>query len=428
MSSLYRTILLWFVVLLAVSIGLITLASPTALLRLSGRGGPLDRINLVLVHQARDAFDQKGATGLRDYLNGLEKLLPAQFYAVDLSGRDLVSGEDRKQLLDRANSRLVRRIRGRLVRAYSAEGIHLITLIRSEGGLEGGGPYIILLIGVTAILCWLFATRLAWPVRSLARTMDQFGCGDMTARSEIRRRDEIGDLARSFNELADRMQTLLTSERRLIQDVSHELQSPLARLAVAAKLTRTAADRSLAADRLQKEITRLSEMVSGLLDITRAEGDPAVLRRDSIDLRELINDVIADCEWETGEKQCAIEARLCEAGILGDQELLRRAIENVLRNAIRYSPVHASIHVSLTVDAGTAEIAIRDHGPGVPEEALERIFVPFYRVESARERSAGGTGLGLSLAQRAVLLHQGSIQAANTQPGLRIVMRLYNLQ
>ncbi len=428
MKSLYRTILLWFILLLAASIAIILFASPMFMLRFSPRGGPIDRMNAVFFRQARDAFEQGGQTGLRAYLASLEAQLPARYLLIDAQGRDLATGEDHRALIESTNSGRVPEVRGRFARSYSDKGFHFISLVRPDGSREGNPIYVLLVATVIAVLCWLFATRLASPVRSLALTMEKFGAGDISARSTIQRKDEIGDLARSFNQMAERITALLTSERRLLQDVSHELQSPLARMAVAAKLTRTAADRDAASARLMKEITRLSEMVSGLLDITRAEGDPATLRRDPIDLRELVGDIVADCEWEADEKHCALRFVFEDATVCGNEDLLRRAIENVLRNAVRYSPPGEPVDVSLRLVNTEAEVIVRDHGPGVPAEALEKIFVPFYRVETAREREAGGTGLGLSLAQRAVLLHQGTIRAENTSPGLRVVMRLHTSQ
>lgn len=428
MKSLYRTILLWFILLLAASMAIILFASPMIVLRFSPRGGPIDRMNAVFFRQAREAFEQGGQPGLRAYLGSLEAQLPARYLLVDSQGRDLASGEDHRDLLQRATSGQVAEVKGRLVRSYSASGLYFISLIRPDGSREGNLLFVLLVAAVIAVLCWLFATRLASPVLSLAHTMERFGAGDISVRSGIQRKDEIGDLARSFNQMAERITALLASERRLLHDVSHELQSPLARMAVAARLTRTATDRDAAAARLQKEIIRLAEMVSGLLDITCAEGDPAALRRDPVDLRELVTDIVADCEWEAGEKQCALRSILDDATVPGSEELLRRAIENVLRNAVRYSPVGEPVDVSLRLVNTVIEVVVCDRGPGVPDEALEKIFMPFYRVESARERSTGGTGLGLSLAQRAVLLHQGTIQAENANPGLRVVIRLHASQ
>ena len=426
MRSLYQTILLWFVLLLAASLAIILFASPMIATRFSPRGGLIDRMNAVLFRQAREAFEQGGATRLSAYLANLESELPVRYLLVDARGRDLATGEDHRSLLASATS--VYPVKGQFARLYSERGFQFVALARPEDVREGNPLFILLLTTVIALLCWLFSTRLASPVRSLARTAEQFGAGDISARSKIQRKDEIGDLARSFNQMAERITALVTSERRLLQDVSHELQSPLARMAVAAKLTRTAADRDAAAARLQTEIQRISEMVSGLLDITRAEGDPVALRRDPVDLRELVSDIVAGSEWEASEKQCALRPDLDEIIVRGNEELLRRAIENVLRNAVRYSPAGEPVDVSLRLMNNEAEVVIRDRGPGVPAGELEKIFLPFYRVESARERQTGGTGLGLSLAQRAVLLHQGTIRAENASPGLRVVIRLYSSQ
>ncbi len=426
MRSLYQTILLWFVLLLAASMAIVLFASPMIVPSFSPRGGLIDRMNAVFFRQAREAFEQGGATRLSAYLANLESQLPVRHLLVDARGRDLATGEDHHSLLASATS--VFPVKGQFARLYSEGKFQFVALARPGDVREGNPLFILLLTTVIASLCWLFATRLASPVRSLARTAEQFGAGDISARSKIQRKDEIGDLARSFNQMAERITALVTSERRLLQDVSHELQSPLARMAVAAKLTRTAADRDAAAARLQTEIARVSEMVSGLLDITRAEGDPAALRRDPVDLRELVSEIIAGCEWEASEKRCVLQPDLDEAMVCGNEELLRRAIENVLRNAVRYSPADDPVDVSLRLMKTEAEVVVRDRGPGVPTEALEKIFLPFYRVEAARERQTGGTGLGLSLAQRAVLLHQGTIRAENAGPGLRVVIRLYSSQ
>ncbi|MFN7937048.1 MAG: ATP-binding protein [Bryobacteraceae bacterium] len=417
MKSLYRTILLWFVLLLAVSGALMTFASPVFLFRLSGKGGPVERMNMVFLGQAREAL-ARGALG--PYLQGLEAQLPARYFLLDDNGRDLVTGADRSLLLRMASRGIwVPRKNGLLLRMFSKDGYHLLSMIRPDGNVEGGAPYALLLALSTAVLCWLFAARLAAPVRALAKTMERFGKGDLEARSAIARQDEIGDLARSFNQMAERIASLMAAERRLLQEISHELQSPLARLAVAAKLTRTAEDRETAAARVQKEVERMSAMVSALLDLARAEGDAGTQRRERLRLDELLREIVADCEWEAGERRCTVKAAMDEVTVDGDEELLHRALENVMRNALRHSPEGGEVEVSLRAVGSEAEVVVRDHGPGVPEESLEKIFAPFYRIGEA------GTGLGLSLARRAVMLHQGRITAENAMPGLRVRIWLH---
>jgi two-component system sensor histidine kinase CpxA len=225
--------------------------------------------------------------------------------------------------------------------------------------------------------------------------------------------------------MADRIDTLLTAERRLLQDVSHELRSPLARLSFAAELVKTEPDTGKSVARLRKEISRLSDLIGALLQMTRAEGDPASGQRNEILLDELIRDVVEDCSIEAAARNCEIELKCASSvPVTGDPELIRRAIENVLRNAIRYSPEKALVSVHLEVVAQTARIEIRDRGPGVPEEQLQQIFRPFFRVDDSRNSSTGGMGLGLAIATRAVSLHHGSIEAENVHPGLLVTIRL----
>jgi two-component system sensor histidine kinase CpxA len=225
--------------------------------------------------------------------------------------------------------------------------------------------------------------------------------------------------------MADRIETLLTAERRLLQDVSHELRSPLARLSFAAELVRTAPNQDQALARLRKEISRLSDLVGTLLQMTRAEGDPASGERKEFALDKLVADVVEDCSVEAAAHHCEIAfARNGNVSMIGDPELMRRAVENVLRNAVQYSPENARIDVGMKTAQGAAQVEIRDRGPGVPREQLSRIFQPFFRVDDSRNGATGGIGLGLAIAMRAVRLHHGSIEAANAQPGLLVTIKL----
>jgi two-component system sensor histidine kinase CpxA len=154
--------------------------------------------------------------------------------------------------------------------------------------------------------------------------------------------------------------------------------------------------------------------------VTRAEGDPAALRLEPIRLDEVLRDLVDDCSVEAKAQDCRLELTASQpVEIRGDAELLRRAIENVVRNAIRHAPPNTAVEVSLVKDAGVS-VTVRDYGPGIPEEHLPHIFDPFYRVDTARSRSSGGVGLGLAIARRAVELHKGRITARNCNPGLLV--------
>jgi two-component system sensor histidine kinase CpxA len=221
--------------------------------------------------------------------------------------------------------------------------------------------------------------------------------------------------------MAERIQTLLAAERRLLLDISHELRSPLARLGVAVELARSGDDQAAALDRIQKEADRLNDLVGELLQVTRAEGDPTSIRRELVRLDELVRDIVETNRIEATARGCELALEVSGAvQIEGQPELLRRAIENVLRNAIPHTPTGTTVEIGLR----GSTICVRDYGSGVPEDELPRIFDPFYRVENDRDRSSGGVGLGLAIARRAVELHHGSLHARNANPGLLVEIRL----
>jgi two-component system sensor histidine kinase CpxA len=235
------------------------------------------------------------------------------------------------------------------------------------------------------------------------------------------RRDELGQLARTFDRMADRITTLLDAERRLLLDISHELRSPLARLGVAVELARSGAPLETALNRIQKESDRLNSLVGQLLQVTRVEGDRSLLNRQPVRLDELACQLAGDAAIEAAAHRSSVVCRRPDAvTVEGDPELLRRAIENVIRNAIRYAPEETPVEVSVEKHDGAAILTVRDQGPGVPASSLPRLFDAFYRVNDDRGRATGGVGLGLSIARRAVELHNGTIEARNANPGLEV--------
>jgi signal transduction histidine kinase len=215
------------------------------------------------------------------------------------------------------------------------------------------------------------------------------------------------------------------SERRLLGDISHELRSPLARLKFAIKLARTSADNNAALDRIERDVDRITSLVADIVEISYIEGNPALQDAEILRAEQIIDEIIRDCAVEAESRGCriAVNGRLV-GQVLGNRELLRRAVENVLRNAIRYAPENSTIDVSLAEDSSSTLIAVRDYGHGVPPDALTRIFDTFFRVEEARDAMGGGSGLGLSIAKRAVQLHHGSISAENASPGLRVLITI----
>ncbi len=271
----------------------------------------------------------------------------------------------------------------------------------------------------------ILAVHLAGPLRRLRQAVDRFGRGDLSTRVHSKRKDEIGELSQSFDEMAGRIETLLVAERRLLLDVSHELRSPLTRLDVAVDLALTSDDREVYLGRIKRDIGRLSVLVNELLQLTRAEGDPSIHNLDHVRLDEILEVLVEDCDMEAEAKGCRLDLSASEpCTVLGDPELLRCAVENVVRNAIRHAPVGTAITIDLESHGESATIAVRDHGPGVPDELLGAIFEPFFRVEGDRSRASGGVGLGLAIARRAVNLSRGRIFAQNARPGLVVNIEL----
>jgi signal transduction histidine kinase len=361
-------------------------------------------------------------------LSRLDRTFRARHALADDRGVDVLTGEDHSPLLRApyvADGPERVQEGGTLVIHSTADGkYHLIVQFGPIPGPWAAAPYYALILGVIALLSWLLASGVAIPLRTMAAAVRRFGQGDLTVRLASTRPDEIGQLARAFDDMANRLETLLSAERRLLQDISHELRSPLARLAIASELARTSDDREWASGRIQKEVDRLTSLVGSLIEVTRAEGDPAARRNTIIDLREVAEDVVAGCALEAEQRQCRL--LLTSGGrclVTGDRELMHRAIENVVRNAIRYSSTGRMVDIDLAESGSEVHATIRDYGPGVPPDLLPRLAAPFFRVESARDYSPeGGVGLGLSIARRAVELHGGRLVAENAQPGLRVTI------
>jgi two-component system sensor histidine kinase CpxA len=396
-----------------------------------GRGiGDLFRSTYSLqLDQAARAFETGGAPGAAAFLADLDRAFGAEHHLVDSQGRDLTAGQDRRAMLSvvrNANDRPAM-VDGRVVYGrQSKDGRYwLIVVDDPPFSMWSFAPFYLLILGTVLFVSWLVAVGIASPLRTLANAADRFGRGDFSARVAYRGKSEIGTLATSFNEMADRIETLMTAERRLLQDISHELRSPLARLNFAAELARTAPDREAAVDRLQRDIDRLTSLVDELLDVTRAEGDPGARRMLAVDLDRLVDDVVEACRFDASARGCTIvvEGRSSQT-IDGDRELLRRAVENVLRNAVAHAPDQTDVTLSLVEEGKRVTIAIRDRGPGVPDGLLTSIFAPFYRVDESREAGTGGIGLGLSITSRAVQLHHGTVRAENAHPGLRVILTL----
>jgi two-component system sensor histidine kinase CpxA len=425
--SIFVKILLWFVATLIVCLAGSTITSATRNRLAPGRRDFFSRSLVLQVSDAKQAYESGGRQGLQEYFTRLNSIFPGEHALVDTNGIDLVTGKDRRQELLTIGPHWSPVTDSRMAIAWpSRDGKYKLVIdAPNPAGPWNPIPNYLWMIGATIIFCYILAVQLASPLRNLQQTVERFGSGDLAVRASTKRHDEFGKLARAFNKMADRIETLRTAERRLLQDVSHEIRSPLARLRFAVELARTSPDRNRAMDRIQKEVDRLTTLVSELLQVTRAENEPETRNLEELSIAALLRDVVEDNRLEAEAHACQIALNATEGPLIrGDRELLRRAVENVLRNAIRFAPPGSTVELSLEASHGSALIQIRDHGPGVPEHALGSLFQPFFRVEADRNRNSGGVGLGLSIAERAVAVHKGAIRARNAQPGLLVEIQL----
>lgn len=425
MRSIFTKIVLWGIAALLLSMfGLYVTARVRGWLH-PERIDMITKLQTIEIEGARRALEAGGPAELGVFLNRIDQLFDARHYFVDAHGRDIVDGRDRSALLRVASVRprppAMSEGKAFIASPPEPDGNRLLVEVKMPplppSFLTDLLWMIVVIVGLGAAL----AANLARPLRALERAVERFGHGDLSARIRSTRRDEIGSLARAFDEMADRIEILLTAERRLLQDVSHELRSPLARLGFAIELARTSDNRQAALDRISKDVGRLGDLVGQLLQLTRAEGDPESLDRQPLRLDTLVRDVVSDCTLESTAKSCVFHANIAgPASLVGDRELLRRAVENVVRNAIRHAPDGSAIDVILATPDHRVVLDVRDRGEGVPDEALAKIFEPFYRIGSDRNRASGGVGLGLTIARRAIHLHHGRMTASNVHPGLRV--------
>ncbi|HLH04123.1 MAG TPA: ATP-binding protein [Bryobacteraceae bacterium] len=287
---------------------------------------------------------------------------------------------------------------------------------------------------VSVLVTFVLAYLLTGPVRALRAAFRRFASGDMSVRLPVSRsalRDlggaDIRTLMIDFNEMADRIQALIEAHRTLLRDVSHELRSPLARLNVALELAREEApDAKTSLDRAELESSRLNALIGELLSLSSMEALHNLPTQKRISLADLVDELMPDLTFEAEVRGCKINHHNFGACfVMGSEDLLRRALENVIRNAIRYSQSGAEVTIETQQEESNSVLRVSDTGPGVPEESLHAIFRPFYRVDSARQSTTGGFGVGLAIADRAIELHGGSIRAFNRpQGGLTVQLTL----
>lgn len=415
------------------------------------RSSTWEALRTTVLNDAVGAYEDGGDQMVRDYLESLEHSQHVRAYLFDEHGIEV----SHRGAPDWAMRVAAGGPRGphdgflfpapqvlRDSRA-SSDGKHRYTIVL---GLPPGPrvfigprglPFTGLIIGVlsSGLVCYLLSWYLTKPIVRLRTAARQIAAGDLTARTgapSATRRDEVAGLMRDFDAMAERLETLLKAQSRLLNDISHELRSPLARLNVALGLARQRAgvDSAGMLDRIELEAARLNELIGRILTLARLEDGEQLVPQTPVPLDEIVQSVSEDAEFEAQERHCHVHTSIAEGNweVRGNASLLHSAVENVVRNAIRYTQEGSAVEIELkseTLAAREAVLRVSDSGPGVPSDSLDKLFQPFYRLDDARGRQTGGVGLGLAITERAVRFHGGKVSAFNRpQGGLVIEIRL----
>jgi signal transduction histidine kinase len=279
---------------------------------------------------------------------------------------------------------------------------------------------------LAAVAGWIVSRRISQPIVALTHVTTAMSAGDLSRRAQIVGRDEIGTLAHSFNEMADRVEETITALRRFVSDAAHELHSPLTALQTDLELSASEQDetrRIALIEQAQQQALRLRELADNLLDLSRVEaaGQSSFVTVNLTDLLHDLSEPYASQADQAG-LSLLLEVPQDPIEIRGDPAQLRRAIGNLVDNAIKFTPEGGAITIGLKKDAGAIELCVQDTGIGVPEDDLPQLFSRFHRGRNAA--SYPGNGLGLAIVKAIVEAHGGTVSAINTSPGARFCIRL----
>jgi len=398
-------------------------------------GGPLARSQ---VDAAIAVFKHGGVGALRDWMGDVGAGSRRAVRVVDTQGREVLGGEVSSTAVEQARVLVQQADRGAASRLYtSPEGATYLFFAVPGGpggappaefsppGLppEGGGPSplpplalgLLLSLGLSSLLAW-YLTR---PVKHLKAAFSAFAAGKLETRvgSLMGRRDEIADLGQDFDRMAQRLQGAMAAQQRLLHDVSHELRSPLARLHVAIGLARKGPEKiDLTLERIERESARLDQLLGEVLTLSRLESGVTGETFSHFDVADVAADVVGDADFEAQAMGRRVTLAAPDGIVLrGIPSMLHRALENLVRNGIKYADPGTVVEVKIDAVADRCRISVCDRGPGVPAEELEVIFTPFYRGENGQGEK--GFGLGLAIARRAVLMQGGSLRACNREGG-----------
>ena len=443
MRSLYTRILVWFWLAnlaITASILALTLASGAQPLARRWLAASLDLYGQTAV----EAYQHGGASSLDAYLDHVQSTVAMRAALVGahgelLSAHALPAGSASLVEETRATVKphfhygmqwlgtsIITTPQGSYILVAQVDALHRFS---RKVGLRGVLLKVVAALLAACLVCWLLARSITAPLRTLQSAVRSLGAGDLSVRVSPKippRNDELTDLAHEFDRMAAEIENLRNEQQRLLGDISHELRSPLTRLSISTELASRGDGEALS--RMRRDIVALDSLIEQILTLTRLDMQRQSATRAKIPLDTLLLALVDDADFEAREDGKRVTLHAAGPCFLrGDAGLLRSCLENVIRNAVRFAPPGTVVRVTLEKtqqeDLPIAVVTVQDAGKGVPEEALSRLFEPFYRVAMEDDMAGNqGTGLGLSISKRIVTLYGGSIHARNGEHGGLVVV------
>jgi two-component system, OmpR family, sensor histidine kinase CpxA len=405
--------------------------------------------------EAAHAYELEGPQEFEQFERGLVGKSGVELYLINGYGKDVLSRPIPSDSLS-----MVRRARsdGRVLSRFglsshsssykftSPSGRPYVLLVRAplqlgkflDATAGGGLPLFGAVLIIVTLFCFWLTHHIVAPIQGIQSAARMVAAGDLSVRAPAEiseRHDELAALAADFDVMVERMSAFVRSQQDLLSTVSHELRSPLTRLIMSLTLLRKQSppESEELLQRMERDVERVDTLMGQLLTLARLETGLSSDARESVDFTQLVQEVAADGDFEA--RSCGKSVRLqAEGGVViekADQQALRSACENIVRNAIRFTAPGSEVDVILKTarmnPSSQAVLSVRDYGPGVPKGLLQQIFQPFFRVKepSGDPRAIKGTGLGLAIALEAIRHHRGTIVASNVSPiGLEVKITL----
>ena len=288
---------------------------------------------------------------------------------------------------------------------FNPETLHIYRLIST---------FIIVFIGSL----WLYRS-IAKPLRVLHEASEKLSMGDFSIRTSPKvgpRKDELGQLAEAFDQMAIKIEALLNNQKQLFRDISHEIRTPLTRQKLAIELAKDSKAPLVFLNKIEHQNNNINALIDNLLTFIKLE-DTDLKELEILDLSDIVSHVITEAELDLQTKHINVQSQLEDQCLIsGSPMLITRATENILMNAIKYSPISGQINLQCSRHNNIIKFVISDRGQGIPEQDLDHIFKPFYRSDQSRNQQTGGFGLGLAITQKIIQQHHGQIRIKNIQP------------